>query len=92
MSDSGQTGQVNSRKITAFERLSREGRIDLTSGAWDHPFNVREAHCGRCGVTVPMGDGVPFNTFMRDHYRATTGYLCTVCGPLAATTSRGDAQ
>lgn len=67
------------RKVKAFERLDREGRIDLTSGAWDHASNVRAAHCGRCGLPVASGAGKPFNTFMRDFYRATTGYLCPSC-------------
>lgn len=63
----------------SFENLKRGGWIDLHSGAWDHPSNVRKAHCGRCGSEVPKGRGKPYNQFRADGFQATTKYLCPTC-------------
>lgn len=77
--DAGETAVLDRRKVARFDRLDAQGRIDRTSGAWDHDCNVRPAHCARCGAALAVGEGQAVNTFMADFYRATTGYLCPPC-------------
>jgi RNase P subunit RPR2 len=62
-----------------FNKLQREGRIDLNSGAWDFDSNLRAALCGRCRSPLTAGQGIPYNEFMRDTYRASTRYMCPNC-------------
>lgn len=70
---------VNINKVTRFNRLDAQGRIDLSSGAWNYDHNVRRAHCGRCGAVIEVHEGKAYNEFMRDGYRATTRYICSFC-------------
>lgn len=79
MTQNANLAQNISSATPRFERLLREHRIDLDSGAWNHDANIRVAQCGRCGQYVGPGDGRAYNEFMTDGYRASTRYLCGDC-------------
>lgn len=71
--------RLNHPRVALFLKNYNAGRVDLDSGAWERVTNARACHCGRCAEPIAKGEGRPYNVFMRDHYRATTHYLCSLC-------------
>ena len=76
----------------SFDNLKRLGFIDTDSGAWDFSTNQRKVRCGRCGGSLPPGDGKPYNQFRADGYHATTKYLCKTCAPAVAAQGRAEPE